>query len=241
MSASTVELHHRRGIWSRAYERLEEARIRGEARRRRGRPAVRRVAGLTLVVLPGVFDPVLCRTGKFLAEHVRAYPVSGARRILDLGTGTGASALAAAAASPAAEVVAIDVDPRAVRCARANAVVNALERRVEVREGDLFAPVHGERFDLVVSNPPFLPGVPRSPADLAFRAGDVAERLAGGLDGHLAPGGMLVLVLSSVGEVDPFVAALRGHGFAVTLRHRRRFVNETLGIVSARRKGEDAS
>ncbi len=61
----------------------------------------------------------------------------------------------------ARRVVAVDINPAAVRCAQINALLNQLEQRIEVRRGDLFAPVAGERFDLVLFNPPFLRGAPR--------------------------------------------------------------------------------
>ncbi len=72
---------------------------------------------------------------------------------LDLGTGSGFQAFMAARHSR--RVVAVDKNPRAVQVARFNARLNALDH-VECREGDLFAPVVGERFDLIVSNPPFI-------------------------------------------------------------------------------------
>jgi SAM-dependent methyltransferase len=75
------------------------------------------------------------------------------RRTLDLGTGSGFQALLAARHS--AEVVAADRNPRAVAFAAFNARLNGLDN-VECLEGDLFEPVRGRQFDLVVSNPPFV-------------------------------------------------------------------------------------
>lgn len=74
-------------------------------------------------------------------------------RALDLGTGCGAQALFASA--HADEVIATDTNPRCIAFARFNAAINGLGN-VTVRQGDLFAPVAGERFDLIVSNPPFV-------------------------------------------------------------------------------------
>jgi methylase of polypeptide subunit release factors len=75
------------------------------------------------------------------------------RRTVDLGTGCGIQAFLAAPHSE--RVVALDRNPRAVQFASFNAQLNGLDQ-IEVREGDLFAPVEGERFDLIVSNPPFV-------------------------------------------------------------------------------------
>ena len=74
-------------------------------------------------------------------------------RALDIGTGSGVHALFAA--PHARHVVATDVNPRAVRFAAFNALLNGYEN-VEVREGSLYEPVEGETFDLIVSNPPYV-------------------------------------------------------------------------------------
>jgi methylase of polypeptide subunit release factors len=76
-----------------------------------------------------------------------------ARRALDLGTGCGVQALLAA--RHAEQVVATDLSERALRFTRLNAALNGIEN-LECRRGDLFHPVEGERFDLIVSNPPFV-------------------------------------------------------------------------------------
>jgi methylase of polypeptide subunit release factors len=80
-------------------------------------------------------------------------PREPVRSALDVGTGCGLQALEAARHSPG--VVAVDVNPRALEFTRFNAVLNGLEN-VETREGSLFDPVEGERFDLIVCNPPYV-------------------------------------------------------------------------------------
>lgn len=78
-------------------------------------------------------------------------------RVLDLGTGSGAVALAIASERPAAELVATDLSPAALAVAAENAERHELASRIAFREGALFAPVAGEGFDLIVSNPPYVP------------------------------------------------------------------------------------
>jgi hypothetical protein len=122
------------------------------------------------------------------------------RTALDVCTGSGVQALLAA--SHAERVCAVDISPRAVRCTRFNALAQGAAN-LEVREGDLFDPVRGERFDLITANPPFVP----SPVNaLQFRDGgssgeDFQKRLVAGLPDHLAPGGMAQLV-TELGERD---------------------------------------
>src|SRR5579863_2871912 len=88
-------------------------------------------------------------TSKFLARFaVRRH----SRSTLDLGTGSGILSLGASRYSD--EVVATDLNERAVKCARFNARLNGIEN-IEVLGGDCFAPVAGRTFDLILSNPPF--------------------------------------------------------------------------------------
>lgn len=126
-------------------------------------------------------------------------------RVLDLCTGSGALAISLAHELPAAQVIATEISPDAAALARRNAERNAVADRVDVRAGDLWAPVAGERFDLVVSNPPYIATgvIPTLPADVR-REPRIA--LDGGPDGlafydricahareHLVPGGALVV------------------------------------------------
>jgi methylase of polypeptide subunit release factors len=107
-----------------------------------------RVHGVPLLVTPSVFNPKVPRTGAFLATQLDARQVGADAEVLDMGTGSGVCAIFAA--RHARRVVAVDINPAAVRCAGINARLNHLEHRIEVRHGDLFAPVTGEHFDLIV-------------------------------------------------------------------------------------------
>jgi methylase of polypeptide subunit release factors len=120
---------------------------------------------------------------------------------LDLGTGSGYQALLAA--RHAARVAAVDVNPRALAFTRFNALLNGVAN-VETREGNLLEPVEGERFDLIVSNPPH---VVSPDADFVFRdsglEGDsLAEVLLRRLPEQLAEGGLAHVLLSWVHEPD---------------------------------------
>ena len=185
---------------------------------------------LHLVVVPTVSNPRLLRTGVFFAEFIDSLPIGPDTRVLDLGTGSGICALVAA--RRAARVTAVDINPAAVRCLKANALVNELQNNVDAHHGDLFSPVHGQRFDLVFFNPPFLLGEPRDARDAAWRGAGVAEAFAAGLKEHLRPSGMALLLLSSWGNACPlFVDELARRGFAQTVAARRYHVNETVTIL----------
>ena len=188
-----------------------------------------RVQGMPILVTPSVFNPQVPRTGAFLAEQLDAQVVRADAAVLDMGTGSGVCAVFAA--RHARRVVAVDINMAAVRCAGINAVLNHVEHRVEVRHGDLFDPVAGERFDLILFNPPFLRGTPRDDRDRAWRSPDVAERFAAGLRDHLKPGGSGLVVLSTFGDAPAFLGEFRRRGFALSVLAERRFINERLAIV----------
>lgn len=136
-----------------------------------------------------------------LARLDPAMPV----RVADLGTGSGAIALAIASERPLARVLATDRSAAALAVARGNAADHGLAQRVEFREGDWFAPLAGERFNLIASNPPYI-----AEGDPHLAQGDLRHEPAGalasgrdGLDairhlvsvapGHLGEGGWLLL------------------------------------------------
>jgi len=144
-------------------------------------------------------------TERLVELALERLPSTRPLHLLDLGTGSGAIALALAFERPLAHVVAVEQSPAAAAVARRNAAEQGLAGRVEVREGDWFAPVAGARFDLIASNPPYIeaadPHLDRG--DLRFEprsalvAGpDGLEDLRAILDqavAHLVPGGWLLL------------------------------------------------
>lgn len=208
-------------------------------RRRLGRVRIEEIDGVPLVVLPEVFNPaVFFRTSGLLARAVDAWTPPGSAgevRALDLGTGSGVGAVFAARRG--FRTVAVDVNPHAVRCARINALLHRLEERIDVRQGDLFAPVADERFDLVLFNPPFFRGQPASDLDRAWRGTDVLERFAAGLPVALAAGGTALLCLSTDGDGEALLARLRGGGFEIATAARRDLGNEVVTVYAVRRRG----
>ncbi len=120
-------------------------------------------------------------------------------RVLEIGAGFGLTAVLAARAG--ARVVATDVVPGAVEAIRGNALLNGVS--VDARLGDCYAPVGGERFDLICTNPPQMPtppgrerGDPVAAADNGGADGwEILDRVIAGAPGHLNPGGRLVFTI----------------------------------------------
>jgi HemK-related putative methylase len=187
-----------------------------------------RINGAPFVVMPSVFNPKVPRTGEFLASLIDPDWVKSDWEVLDMGTGSGVCAVFAA--KHARRVVAVDINPAAVRCARLNVLLNGAEERIDVRQGDLFDAVADERFDLILFNPPFLRGAPRDDRDRAWRASDVAERFAAGLRERLKPEGAALVLLSTFGEGGNFLDEFYKQGLGVEMFAERRFVNETLTV-----------
>jgi len=175
-------------------------------RRRAGEPVAyilgrREFHGLDLTVTPDVLIPR--PETELLVDLALARIGDAAWRVLDLGTGSGAIAIAIANAAPAADVWAADASAAALAVAQSNAAQHA--PRVHFVVSDWFAGLRGERFELVVTNPPYV-----AADDPHLRQGDVRfeprAALVGGADGldcirrlvgeardHLVPGGWLLL------------------------------------------------
>ena len=173
--------------------------------------------------LPGVFHP---RSDTWmLADVVRDVDALKGADVLELGTGSGAIAVAAAKGG-AASVTVVDISRRALVTAWLNARLNGV--RVQPRHGDLFAPVEGRRFDIVVSNPPYLPsqGIPKRGAQRAWEGGEngraILERICAGVSDHLRPGGIVLLVHSSVNDVSRTLDGLEQAGLRADVVARDR-------------------
>ena len=197
-------------------------------RRRHGRLVLEDGLGFPLVVLPEVLNPTLFLSSGFAVDALATGLIREGAEVLDLGTGSGV--LAVAAAASAGRVVAVDVNPQAVHCARLNALLNHCEDRIEVRLGDLFEPVAGERVDLVVSNPPYYLGEPTSALERALRSPGFAEGFAAGLEKHLKAGGSALVVLSSVGTEVEFLRAFDEAGLEVSVAAERELISERLRL-----------
>lgn len=168
-------------------------------------------AALSKCKAPGTADPAAADSDR-------------KRRILDLGTGSGAIALSLASELPEADITATDLSEAALQIAAENADRLPQGERVRFLHGDLFEPVSNERFDLVVSNPPYVarkdakslpPELAHEP-EMALFGGedglDVIRRLVAEAGRHLSPGGWLLIELSpdQAGTVEQWLA---GAGF----------------------------
>ena len=151
--------------------------------------------------------------------------------VLDLGAGSGAIAITLLAERPQARAVAVDVSPAALGVARLNAQALGVADRLTLLEGSWFDPVEG-RFDLIVSNPPYVeekefrglpPDVRNFDPALALLGGDDGlacyRAIADGAAGHISPGGQ-VLVEIGAGQETGVTAVFRARRWSRTIRRQ---------------------
>jgi ribosomal protein L3 glutamine methyltransferase len=157
------------------------------------------------VIVPRSFIGELLRTGLFSGDDASSLmdpaDVSSA---LDLCTGSGCLAILMAQTFPHAMIDAVDLSPDALEVAKINLEASGLEDRIGLVQGDLFAPLQGRRYDLIVTNPPYvgaqvmseLPPEYAHEPEMALASGedglDIVRRILANAGEHLNPGGGLI-------------------------------------------------
>jgi release factor glutamine methyltransferase len=177
-----------------------------------------------IVAPPGVFSPI--SDSRMLAAAIARHGLEEGARLLDVCTGSGMLAVAGAVCG--ARATAVDVSRRAVLTARLNGRLNGVE--VRALRGSLFAPVAGECFDLIVSNPPYVPSrraeLPERGLRRAWEAGRdgraLLDRICAEAPAHLCPGGAVLLVHSTLIGEDRTHELLEQGGLEVETIERRR-------------------
>jgi release factor glutamine methyltransferase len=169
------------------------------------------------VLIPRPETELLAEAGWQFLSTLNSQPSSA----LDFGTGSGCIAIALAAKCPSARIVALDLSADALAIAHQNASKNGVAERIEFRQSDGFAALKpAERFDLIVSNPPYIPSAEIATLQPEVRDHDPRGALDGGADGldfyrrlaaeakpWLKPGGKLILEFGE-GQADAISSIL---------------------------------
>ncbi|HEX6360472.1 HemK2/MTQ2 family protein methyltransferase [Actinophytocola sp.] len=200
---------------------------------------------------PGVYLPQ--HDTSLLSTALAAAGIRPGARVLDIGCGTGALSIAAARTHPSS-ITAVDVSRRAVWAARLNTLVRGI--RANVLRGDVFERVAGRMFDLILANPPYVPGTARKPhgRHRAWDAGvdgrELVDRLCANAPLLLTPRGTLLVVHSGLCDTEKTLRQLRGGGLkaAVVARaevpfgpvmHGRRRELLALGLIDPDQRSEE--
>jgi release factor glutamine methyltransferase len=162
--------------------------------------------------------------------------------VLDVGSGCGI--LSILSAQKAKTVVAVDVNPYAVRCTKLNAMVNEVSDKVEVVRGDLLGPLRkGALFDVVLFNAPYLPTENEKPSswiDYAWSGGkkgrELIDRFIAHASNHLKPEGCIFLVQSTLSGVNETLKKFMKQGFEATVTTEKKVAFETITLIQAKRK-----
>ncbi len=241
---------------ARELEADEEAAVAAAVKRRLAREPVYRILGarefygLDFMLSDDTLEPR--PDTEILVEHClpwleRAVKRNGAARIVDLGTGTGAIAVALLKNCAETTALATDIADGALETARANALINGVADRFVTRRGPWFSAVQG-RFDMIVSNPPYIvsdviatlaPEVREHDPALALDGGadglDAYRAIAAQADAHLAENGVIALEIG-FDQKDMVTAIFCKAGFTPVESHRDLGGNDRVVIFASARK-----
>jgi len=185
-------------------------------------------------VSEGVYEPA--EDTYLLAENLEVQPND---LILEIGAGCGI--LSVLSALTAIWVVALDISPHAVRCSKLNAKINDISEKIDIIRGDLFGPLsESELFDLIILNAPYLPtesDEPKGWLEYAWEGGKngrrLIDRFISSVSVHLKPGGRILLVQSTLSDVNETVRNLKEHSFNVRIISEHRVAFETIALIEA--------
>jgi release factor glutamine methyltransferase len=181
---------------------------------------------------PNVYEPA--EDTFILLENLR---VERSDRVLEIGTGTGIIAIKASMNSRM--VVATDINPYAIECATENIIANK-SFNIEIRKGNLFEPVKGEKFDLILFNTPYLPTDDKEKINDELNAawdGGVdgrmlIDRFIEGLPHYFNQGGIVQMVQSSLSDVNMTLKKLENLGFKVSVTARKKVFFEEIAVIT---------
>ncbi|NYB52889.1 MAG: methyltransferase [Methanobacteriaceae archaeon] len=185
---------------------------------------------------PKVYEPA--EDTFLLAENLQ---VERKDRVLEIGTGTGIISILTS--KLCRTVTATDINPHAIDCALKNIIANK-SYNVELKKGNLFEPVEGEKFDLILFNTPYLPTSEdekvNDELEAAWDGGKdgrkVIDQFLDDLRDHLNPGGRVQLVQSSLSDIDKTLQKLEDLGFESSVTAKKKCFFEEVVVITGKMK-----
>jgi len=194
---------------------------------------------LRLSVAPTVYEPA--EDSFLLATY--ASGIIGGKRILEIGCGTGIVSLSAALVNGANSVLAVDINPEAVECAKRNATANGI-KNCSFRQGNLFTSIPDtEKFDFILFNPPYLPTTREEKLKLESENAaydgeesglETFSQFAESVSEHLAPGGKVAVIATSLSDgMKKTLELLQQHVGTAQILAEEAFFFEKIYLIEA--------
>ena len=202
-----------------------------KVRKLRNKDIVYRINGKKIMVPATVFQPLLGTSSKFMATHMQ-HVVSIDDKVLDLGTGCGIVAIFAAQKS--GRVIATDISPYAIQATLNNIRINGMTEDVDVRLGNMYEPVSGEKFDIIVTNIPFFPKEPKDMIERSWYCGkdyDLPKRFFSNLSSHFTKNGKAYVAVSSLIGTDWIMSECEKHNLSASVVSRKHMLFSRILII----------
>jgi len=196
------------------------------------KPSLTKIKGKKFYLHPKVFNPKWTFSSIFLAENLE---VGNENVVLDVGCGNGFQTVFAA--EKASYVLALDLNPVAVKCTKINIELNGLKNKVDVLVGNLFQPLKNEKFNLIIFNPPYLPGNPKNILEKAWldKDGLLIKKFFGEAKKYLKSKGKIQIVYSDIAVLSPsqIEKLIEDSNFKIIRKVNKKSMFETLTVYSA--------
>ena len=189
--------------------------------------------GIIIHTHPEVYEPA--EDSFLLADNL---DINSKDEVLEIGAGTGFITIVAS--KVAGKVIATDVNDHALKCTIKNAVTNKAYN-IELKKGDMFKPVEGQKFDLILFNAPYLPTSEAEKLDnelnAAFDGGlngrDIIDRFIEQVRDFLREKGRVQLVQSSLADTEKTISRLEGLGFIAEVTASQKGFFEEIVVITA--------
>jgi release factor glutamine methyltransferase len=197
------------------------------------KPSIHYINGKKLYLCKNVFNPFLTIAPKFLCDNLI---LKKEWKILEMGTGSGYIALRIA--EKVKKVMAVDINPTAVRCAKINVKINNLTDRVIVLESNLFSNLREEYYDSIIFNPPYLSRKPRSLIDKSWcheKPEKLIELFIDKSKKYLVDKGLIQVAYSNLGPIEKVKEILREKEFTLIGAKNKNLIWEKISVLYFKR------